>query len=53
MNFLITGCAGFIGYSVAKKILENKNNNVIGIDKLTNYYSIKLKKKKTINFKKI
>ena len=52
MNFLITGCAGFIGYSVAKKILENKNNNVIGIDKLTNYYSIKLKKKRLSILKK-
>ena len=52
MNFLITGCAGFIGYSVAKKILENKNNNVIGVDKLTNYYSIKLKKKRLSILKK-
>ncbi|MFL2886635.1 MAG: NAD-dependent epimerase/dehydratase family protein [Candidatus Pelagibacter sp.] len=52
MNFLITGCAGFIGYSITKKILENKNNNVIGIDRLTNYYSIKLKKKRLSILKK-
>ena len=39
---LVTGAAGFIGYSFAKKLLE-KDNNVIGIDNLNSYYSVSLK----------
>ena len=46
-NILITGVAGFIGFSLAKKILsEDKNINVYGIDNLNDYYSVKLKKKR-------
>ena len=45
MNILITGCAGFIGYHLSKKILSNKlNYKVFGIDNLNNYYDKKLKK---------
>ena len=52
MNILITGCAGFIGYSFAAKILKtNKNIKVIGIDNLNNFYSIKLKKKRLLEVK--
>ena len=40
-NILITGCAGFIGFHLSKRLL--KSYNVIGIDKITNYYSKKLK----------
>ena len=43
MNILITGVAGFIGYSYATFLL-NKKIRVIGIDNINNYYSIKLKK---------
>jgi len=43
MRYLITGCAGFIGFSLCKKLLEEKNE-VIGIDNLNSYYSPKLKK---------
>ena len=42
-NILITGCAGFIGYHLAKKLLS-EDCNVIGIDNLNNYYDINLKK---------
>lgn len=34
---LITGCAGFIGFHLAKKLLINKKK-VIGIDCINNYY---------------
>jgi len=44
MNILITGCAGFIGFSLAQKLLSNKKHKVIGIDSIDNYYSVKLKK---------
>lgn len=45
MKVLITGCAGFIGFSFANYLLH-KNIKVIGIDNFDKYYSIKLKKKR-------
>ena len=44
MNILITGSAGFIGYHLSKKLLDN-NFKVIGIDNLNTYYDVGLKKK--------
>lgn len=44
MKILITGVAGFIGYSTAKKILKNKNYEITGIDNLNSYYQLSLKK---------
>ena len=44
MKILITGCAGFIGFHLCKKILYNKNFKVYGIDNLNSYYDVKLKK---------
>ena len=44
MKILVTGCAGFIGYHLSKRLLE-KNIVVFGIDNLNNYYDIELKKK--------
>ena len=44
MKILLTGCNGFIGFSLAKKLLENKKNYIVGVDNLSNYYSVKLKK---------
>ena len=46
MRILITGSAGFIGFHLVKKYLKNKNNRVVGIDSLNNYYSVNLKKKR-------
>ena len=45
MKVLITGCAGFIGFSFVSYLLE-KNIKVTGIDNFDKYYSIKLKKKR-------
>ena len=44
MKILITGCAGFIGFSLANKLLETRNTNIYGIDNLNKYYDVKLKK---------
>ena len=44
-KFLITGCAGFIGFHLSNKLLK-EGNNVYGVDNLNNYYSVKLKKKR-------
>ena len=45
MRYLITGHAGFIGFSLVKSILENKKNFVVGIDNFNKYYDVKLKNK--------
>ena len=57
---IITGCAGFIGFHLTKKLLE-KNKKVIGIDIVDKYYDPKkkedrlkiLKKDKNFKFLKI
>ena len=41
-KILITGCAGFIGFFLSKKLLEKKIK-IIGIDDLNDYYDKKLK----------
>ncbi|GAB2537954.1 NAD-dependent epimerase/dehydratase family protein [Gracilibacillus alcaliphilus] len=42
---LVTGAAGFIGYYLSKKLLD-QGKIVIGIDNLNDYYDIKLKEKR-------
>ena len=41
-KILITGVAGFIGYHLAQKLLQD-NWHVIGIDNLNDYYDVELK----------
>ena len=42
-TILITGCAGFIGFHLAKRLLLN-NYAIIGVDNLNSYYDVNLKK---------
>jgi UDP-glucuronate 4-epimerase len=42
MTIIVTGCAGFIGFHLTKRLLEN-NYQIIGIDNINDYYDIKLK----------
>ncbi|VVM06073.1 NAD-dependent epimerase/dehydratase family protein [Methylacidimicrobium tartarophylax] len=42
MKILITGSAGFLGFSLARRLLA-QGEQVVGIDNLNAYYSIKLK----------
>lgn len=42
MTVLITGAAGFIGFYVAKRLLE-EGHRVVGLDNINNYYDINLK----------
>lgn len=41
-TYLITGAAGFIGFYLAKKLLD-KGCTVVGIDNLNDYYDVNLK----------
>ena len=44
MKILVTGCAGFIGFHVAHRMLK-RGDKVVGIDNLNDYYDVNLKKK--------
>ena len=59
MKILITGVAGFIGFHVARKLLESQSD-IVGIDNLNDYYDEQLKlsrlsflKKEGLNFLKL
>tara|TARA_A100001011_G_C14207435_1_gene798419 strand:+ start:383 stop:1342 length:960 start_codon:yes stop_codon:yes gene_type:complete len=60
MKILITGCAGFIGFHLSKRLCEMKHI-VYGIDNLNDYYDVKIKKdrlkilrsNKLFSFKKV
>jgi UDP-glucuronate 4-epimerase len=43
MKILISGTAGFIGYHLVKRIVENIENEVIGLDNINAYYDPNLK----------
>jgi UDP-glucuronate 4-epimerase len=42
MSYLVTGAAGFIGFHTALTLLQ-RGDEVVGVDNLNDYYSIKLK----------
>ena len=48
-KILITGVAGFIGYHLAEKLLNN-NYQIIGIDNLNDYYDPILKQDRLTNY---
>ncbi|GES44408.1 UDP-glucuronate 5'-epimerase [Rhizobium dioscoreae] len=46
MRYLITGTAGFIGFHLAKRLLD-EGHFVVGFDGMTPYYDVRLKEKRT------
>lgn len=42
-KILVTGAAGFIGFSLAKRLIE-RGDEVVGVDNLNDYYDVNLKK---------
>src|SRR5437867_2264320 len=47
---LVTGAAGFIGYHVARRLLE-RGDRVLGLDNLSDYYDVRLKKARLAELK--
>ena len=52
MKVLITGCCGFIGFSLAKNFLKSKKYIVLGIDDIDAYYDVNLKLNRLRELKK-
>jgi UDP-glucuronate 4-epimerase len=50
-NILVTGAAGFIGFHLAKRLLD-EGTSVVGIDNLNTYYDVNLKKARLAILKK-
>ncbi len=49
MKILVTGTAGFIGFHVATRLLE-RGDRVVGLDNLSDYYDVGLKKARLAHF---
>ena len=45
MRVLVTGCAGFIGFHICKRLIHD-DIEVVGVDNLNDYYDVELKKKR-------
>ena len=43
MKILVTGAAGFIGFHISRRLLED-GHKVIGLDNVNNYYDVSLKR---------
>ena len=50
MKIIVTGAAGFIGFHLTKRLL-GRDNIILGIDNLNDYYDVNLKKKRLENLK--
>jgi UDP-glucuronate 4-epimerase len=44
MKVLVTGAAGFIGYHTARRLAETKRCEVLGVDVMSDYYDVALKR---------
>ena len=42
-RILLTGMAGFIGYSLTEKLIKKDTYEIIGLDNINNYYDVQLK----------
>ena len=51
MQILITGAAGFIGYHLIRRLL-NEDIKILGVDNFSDYYDIQLKKNRILEIEK-
>jgi UDP-glucuronate 4-epimerase len=51
MRYLVTGTAGFIGYHVAKRLLD-EGHEVVGLDGFTAYYDVRLKERRNAHLER-
>ncbi len=47
MEFLVTGCAGFIGAALSRRLLE-RGDEIVGVDNLNDYYDPGLKQDRLV-----
>ena len=40
MKVLVTGSAGFIGYHLVKRLLQQEHMQITGIDNINDYYDV-------------
>jgi UDP-glucuronate 4-epimerase len=52
MKVLVTGAAGFIGYHVARRLAESKRCEVLGVDLVSDYYDVALKRARLAELEK-
>ena len=52
MKILVTGSNGFIGYHLCRRLLEEYDYSIIGIDNMNDYYDINLKEYRLNNLNK-
>lgn len=45
-TILVTGAAGFIGSYLVKRLLDNPNNKIVGLDNMNDYYDVSLKEER-------
>jgi UDP-glucuronate 4-epimerase len=53
MKVLVTGAAGFIGYHVARRLAETKRCEVLGVDNVSDYYDVALKRARLAELAKV
>ena len=53
MKVLVTGAAGFIGYHVARRLAETRKCEVLGVDSLSDYYDVALKRARLAELQKV
>ena len=50
-NIIVTGGQGFIGINLVQKLIKDKKNNVLSIDKISYASNKIISKKKILNLK--